>query len=82
MGSHLTKKFVSMKADVRALVRYNCRGDHEMLAFMPAEMKHKADVIMGDLRDSETILDTMRNNDIERYETDMYNPQRVVEIES
>ena len=64
IGSHLTKKLVSMKADVRALVRYNSRGDHGMLEFMPAEMKEKVDIIMGDLRDAETILNTVKNIDI------------------
>jgi len=63
IGSHLTEKLVSLGAKVKAFVRYNSRGDQGLIEFLPSHVKEKIEVIMGDLRDSETVKSAMKDVD-------------------
>jgi len=61
IGSHLTERLVELGARIKAFVRYNSRNDHGLLEFLPAMSKENIEIIQGDLRDSETILNAMRD---------------------
>lgn len=63
IGSHLTEKLVDSGAKVRAFVRYNSRNDWGLIGTLPAHTKEKIEVIMGDLRDPETIRSVMKDVD-------------------
>ena len=64
IGSHLTERLVNLGAMVRAFVRYNSRNDWGLLEILPSQVKDKIEVVMGDLRDQETVQDAMRGIDI------------------
>lgn len=51
IGSHLVEELTNRGAKVRALVRYNARGDWGNLDFLSAEVKAKLEVLSGDVRD-------------------------------
>ena len=64
IGSYLTEKLVGLGAKVKAFVRYNSRNDWGLIEILPSDVKQKIEVVMGDLRDSETIGGVMKNVDI------------------
>ncbi len=64
IGSHLTEKLVDLGAKVRAFVRYNSRNDWGLIEDLPSHTKEKTEVIMGDLRDSETIKSVLKDVDV------------------
>ncbi len=64
IGSHLTEKLVGLGASVRALVRHNSRNNWGLLEILPSHVKDKIEVFMGDLRDSETVQEIMKDVDI------------------
>jgi len=64
IGSYLTEKLVGLGAKVKAFVRYNSRNDWGLIETLPSQTKEKIEVIMGDLRDSETIGSVMKDVDI------------------
>ena len=64
IGSHLTEKLVDLGAKVKAFVRYNSRNDWGLIEILPSHTKEKMEVIMGDLRDSETIKSAMKDVDV------------------
>jgi len=51
IGSHLVEALIKKGAKVRAMVKYNGRGDWGMLSDVPAELQRSAEVISGDIRD-------------------------------
>ncbi|MBA7503928.1 dTDP-glucose 4,6-dehydratase [subsurface metagenome] len=63
IGSHLIEKLVDSGAKVKAFVRYNSRNDWGLIGTLPAHTKEKIEVIMGDLRDPETIRSVMKDVD-------------------
>jgi len=63
IGSHLTEKLVDSGAKVKAFVRYNSRNDWGLIGTLPSHTKEKIEVIMGDLRDPETIRSVMKDVD-------------------
>ncbi|MQY66485.1 MAG: NAD-dependent epimerase/dehydratase family protein [Clostridia bacterium] len=63
IGSHLTEKLVDSGAKVKAFVRYNSRNDWGLIGILPSHTKEKIEVIMGDLRDPETIRSVMKDVD-------------------
>lgn len=63
IGSHLTEKLVDLEAKVRAFVRYNSRNDWGLIGTLPSHTKEKIEVIMGDLRDPETVRSVMKDVD-------------------
>lgn len=64
IGSHLTEKLANLGAKVRAFIRYNSRNDLGMFELLPSDIKEKIEIVMGDLRDSETMRDTIEDVDI------------------
>jgi len=64
IGSHLIEKLVNLGAKVRAFVRYNSRNDWGLVETLPLNTKEEIEVIMGDLRDSETIKGVMKDVDV------------------
>ncbi len=51
IGSHLVEALLERGAQVKALVRYNGRGDWGMISDMPIETQKSLDVLAGDIRD-------------------------------
>ncbi len=51
IGSHLTQELVERGAKVRALVRYNARGEWGNLDFLSLETRAQLEVLAGDVRD-------------------------------
>jgi NAD dependent epimerase/dehydratase len=64
IGGHLTARLVQEGARVRALVRYNSRSEHGALDWFPPSALEGAEVVMGDLRDVESIANAMRGSEI------------------
>jgi len=64
IGSHLTEKLVNLGCMVRAFVRYNSRNDRGLLEILPDSIKGKMNVFMGDLRDSESVREAMKDIEI------------------
>ena len=63
VGSHLTELLVSVGAKVRAFVRYNSRNSIGNLAFLPPHLLNKVEILPGDLKDFETVLDACKGVD-------------------
>lgn len=51
IGSHLVEALVARGDDVRAMVRYNGRGDRGMLEVIPREVLAEVELAQGDLTD-------------------------------
>jgi NAD dependent epimerase/dehydratase len=56
IGSHLTERLVELGAHVRAFVRYNSRNDWGLLELLPKDKLKEVEVIAGDLRDDEAVI--------------------------
>ena len=54
IGSHLVEALVARGAGVRAMVRYNSRGDRGALEWISPEVLSEVEVIAGDVRDTES----------------------------
>jgi len=55
IGSHLVERLVTLKAAVRAFVRYNSKGTCGHIDSLAPQTKEKLEVIAGDLRDPEAV---------------------------
>ena len=64
IGSHLVEALVREGRRVRAFVRYNGRGDAGQLRFLPAGVRAGLEVVFGDLRDANAVLDAARGVDV------------------
>lgn len=64
IGSHLVETLAQQGAKVRALVRYNSRGDIGLLRFLNSDYSHNVEIVMGDLRDTSAVLNAMSNCEI------------------
>lgn len=64
IGSHLSERLVREGARVRAFVRYNSRGDEGQLDHVPAEVRAEIEVVMGDLKDPETVRRALRGREV------------------
>jgi NAD dependent epimerase/dehydratase len=62
IGSHLTERLVESGATVRALVRYNGRGDEGWLTSSP--VRGDIEVVAGDVCDRESVWSAMKGIDI------------------
>ena len=56
IGSHLVQELVGQGADVRALVRYNSRGDRGELEWLDPALLESVEVLAGDIRDYESAV--------------------------
>ncbi len=63
IGSHLTQQLVENGAQVRAFVRYNSRADIGLLNQLPPETLEQIEIISGDLRDSDAIVQAVQDVD-------------------
>jgi len=61
IGSHLVERLVSMKASVRAFVRYNSKGTCGFIDSFAPQTREKVEIVSGDLRDPEAVRDACRN---------------------
>lgn len=59
IGSHLVEKLIAEGANVRALVRYNSKGDVGHLSRLSAEAFSQLDIVAGDLRDLTAVTTAM-----------------------
>lgn len=59
IASHLVEALVQRKAQVRAFVRYNSRGDPGLLRLLAPEILKQVEIVSGDLRDLPAIRDAM-----------------------
>ena len=64
IGSHLVEALVREGRRVRAFVRYNGRGDAGNLRHLGADVRECVELVFGDLRDANAVLDAARGVDI------------------
>ena len=64
IGSHLTEHLVELGVNVKAFVRYNSRNDWGLLELLPKETLDKIEVIMGDLKDTDAVRQSVKDVDI------------------
>jgi dTDP-glucose 4,6-dehydratase len=64
IGAHLTARLVELGASVRGFVRYNSRDDRGALAWLDREVAAEVEVILGDLRDAESVLAALKGVDL------------------
>ena len=63
IGSHLVERLVREGATVRALIRYNSRNDWGALGWVRAEVTEEVEVVLGDIRDVESVTRAVRGAD-------------------
>jgi NAD dependent epimerase/dehydratase len=63
IGSHLVERLVEEGARVRALIRYNSRNDWGALDWLPREVIDEVEVVLGDLRDPESVTHVVAGAD-------------------
>ena len=59
IGGHVVERLVRDGARVRALCRYNSRNERGTLDWLPAEVTADLDVVLGELRDVESVSDAV-----------------------
>lgn len=64
IGSHLTEKLVQLGASVTAFIRYNSRGFHGSLEFIPKDLLSEIKVEMGDIKDPYAIQRVVKGQEI------------------
>ena len=64
IGSHLVERLLSEAGQVRAFVRYNSRGDIGLLKYLGREKLSDVEIIFGDLRDFNALLNSLRGVDV------------------
>jgi NAD dependent epimerase/dehydratase len=64
IGSHLVERLVELEVQVRAFVRYTSRSVSGFLDDCPGEVRDAIDIIRGDLRDSNAVLDAAKGVDV------------------
>src|SRR5512133_2881023 len=64
IGGHLVERLVREGARVRAMCRYNSRNDRGTLDWLDAEVTDEVEVVLGELRDVESVDAAVRGADI------------------
>lgn len=64
IGSHLAERLIGEGARVRAFVRYNSRSDAGLLRYVPPEAARAIEVVMGDLKDPESVRRAVAGNEV------------------
>ncbi len=64
IGSHLVEMLVDAGASVRAMVRYNARGDAGLLRWLPPEKFAVVERVSGDLQDFRGVIDAAADMDV------------------
>lgn len=60
IGSHLVEALVRRGADVRAMALYNALGAWGWLEDVPADVRGRFEVVLGDVRDAGSVREAMR----------------------
>lgn len=63
IGSHLVETLVREKMNVTAFLKYNSRNDWGNLEFLDHEVLEKITVVLGNLRDIDSVTSSMKNMD-------------------
>ena len=61
IGSHLVTKLTELGAKTYAFVRYNSRNDRGLLELLSKDIQDQIDVVLGDLRDPESVNSVAKN---------------------
>lgn len=64
IGSHLVEKLVILNSNVKAFVRYNSRNNYGQIEDLSPDIQTEIEVIMGDLRDLDSIRNAIKDVDI------------------
>lgn len=64
IGGHLVEHLVREGADVRAFCHYNSRNDRGTIDWLHPEVSGEVDVVLGDLRDSESVSGAVRDTEV------------------
>jgi len=64
IGSHLCEELIKKGAKVKALVLYNSNGDIGWLSDLPKSYLSSIEIVFGDVRDQNLIIDISKNIDI------------------
>jgi NAD dependent epimerase/dehydratase len=64
IGSHLVEALVSQGAVVRAMTRYNSRGDRGALEWIPPDTLSEVEVVAGDVRDVESAARAVEGSEV------------------
>lgn len=64
IGAHVVSALVHAGASVRALLRYNSRNDRGALDWLEPEETAEVEVLLGDLRDAESVRKPMEGIDV------------------
>src|SRR6187431_1996850 len=64
IGGHVVERLVRDGARVRALCRYNSRNERGTLDWLPAEVTADLEVVLGELRDVESVSDAVAGMDV------------------
>ena len=63
IGSHVVEDLVDAGASVRALVHYNARADHAMLADLSPDKRASVEVVLGDVTDAHQMMEVVEGID-------------------
>jgi len=64
IGGHVVERLVNDGARVRALCRYNSRNERGTLDWMPPQVTADVEVVLGELRDVESVADAVAGTDV------------------
>jgi NAD dependent epimerase/dehydratase len=64
IGGHVVERLVRDGARVRALCRYNSRNERGTLDWLPSEVTADLDVVLGELRDIESVSHAVAGTDV------------------
>jgi dTDP-glucose 4,6-dehydratase len=64
IGGHVVERLVNDGARVRALCRYNSRNERGTLDWLPPEVTADVEVVLGELRDVESVADAVAGTDV------------------
>ncbi|MEN3263919.1 MAG: hypothetical protein V7646_813 [Pseudonocardia sp.] len=64
IGGHIVERVVGEGARVRALCRYNSRNERGTLDWLPPEVTAEVEVVLGELRDVESVSDAVAGTDV------------------
>jgi NAD dependent epimerase/dehydratase len=64
IGSHLIEELIKKNANVKAFVHYNSKNDWGNLELLPSELRNKAEIISGDIRNPFFVRNSVKRCDV------------------
>jgi NAD dependent epimerase/dehydratase len=64
VGSHLVERLAGEGCRVKAFVRYTSRADRGFLAELSPEHRDRVEIVFGDFRDADAVMDAMKDIEI------------------